>query len=94
MGDGRLDEQRRGGARVVGLDPVGLGDQQVVGDARRAAAHLDAAADADDLGRQRAAGHELLGGADERQRVVGVAGLREVRRRLQQPARAGLVVGR
>ena len=56
--DRRLEEHAGGAPRIARADPLGLGDQQLVGDQRRAAAHLDVAGHALHVGGQQRVGRE------------------------------------
>ena len=83
-----------GAPRVARADPLGLGDQQLVGDQRRAAAHLDVAGHALHVGGEQRVGREPRRLPEQPERVVGLARARRVGRRLEQPPCARLVVGR
>ena len=94
VADRGLEEHARRPPRVARADALGLGDQQLVGHQRRAAPHLDVAGHALHVGGQQRVGGQPRRLAEQREGPVRLAGARGVGRRLEQPPRARLVLGR
>ena len=90
MRDRRLEEHRRGAAGVARADAVGLGDEPLVRRDRRAAAHLDVAAQPLGVGGEQRVGGQRGGLVEHAEGALGRAAADRVAGRGEQPAGARL----